>query len=104
MWTGVIVNLADKGAFRVVTGFEHVDDEQRRYRKAMREVRRAPTPHSAHTFFAEAHGLCTTNRRRHVTAHLGMARQLAKLGDNRGSIHHTAAAIGVAARIRACPR
>lgn len=103
MRTRVIVNLADKGV-SVVTGFEHVDDEQRRYQMAMRDVRRAPTPHSAHTFFAEAHRLCTTNRRRHVTAHLGLARHLAKIGDIRGSMHHTAAAIHIAAKNRTCPR
>lgn len=65
------------------------DDHRRQYLHAMRDVYRAPTPYSAHQFFCRAHHLSvTSNRRRHLVAHIGLARHLAAIGDLSGARHH----------------
>jgi hypothetical protein len=55
----------------------------------MRDVYRAPTPYSAHQFFHRAHRFSvTSNRRRHLAAHIGLVRHLAAIGDLAGARHH----------------
>ena len=65
------------------------DDHRRQYLHAMRDVYRAPTPYSTHQFFHRAHHLSvTSNRRRHLAAHIGLVRHLAAIGDLSGARHH----------------